>query len=74
MQVLQLNTNEPEKALQCLDDLRKAIENEEIVAFAAVGIEPSDVTRYWQGATKKITNLRLIGAVAALQNYILNSD
>jgi hypothetical protein len=74
MKILQLNINEPEKALQCLDDLRKAIENEEIIAFAAVGIEPNDVTRYWQGSTKKITNLRLIGAITALQNFVLNSD
>jgi hypothetical protein len=54
------------RLLAIVDDLRAKIESGEIVAFAAVGIQPDDVTLSWQGCTQGVTNLRLVGAVARL--------
>lgn len=63
-----------EDALQVVESLRKAIENEEIVAFAAVGITPDDETSLWAASTKRITRLKMIGAIATLQNGYFNQD
>lgn len=54
-------------ALETIDDLRKAVESGQVVAFCAVGIEPDDTTRGWCSCTEHVTRLRLMGAVASLQ-------
>lgn len=59
-----------QKLLSILDDLRAKVESGEIVAFAAVGIQPDDVTLSWQGCTHGVTNLRLVGAVACLLHSV----
>ena len=51
------------EALEVLQSLKEAIENDSIVAFAAVGIEPDDITRMWASTTVPVTRLRMIGAM-----------
>ena len=72
MNIVSLQNSTKEEALECLDSLREQLESGKIIAFAAVGIEPDDVTCYWQATTRKITRLRLIGATATLHNFVLN--
>lgn len=50
-------------ALGILDDLRDAVREGRIVAFAAVGIEPDDTTRMWSSATADVSRLRVMGAM-----------
>ena len=52
------------KALAVLDDLREAVADGRVVAFAAVGIEPDDSTRMWSSCTADVSRLRVIGAIA----------
>lgn len=54
------------EALSALDDLRAKIDSGEIIAFAAVGIEPDDCTMMWCGASKPVTRLRTMGAIQSL--------
>lgn len=63
IRVMSLPTDTKEEALQVIDGLRQAIESGEIVAFAAVGIEPSDCTRMWTSTTRPVTRLRMMGAM-----------
>lgn len=56
--------------LEVIDDLRAKVASGQVVAFAAVGIEPDDVTLSWQGCTQGVTNLRLVGAVARLMHGV----
>lgn len=63
-----------EEALASLDSLRKMIESGEMIAYAAVGIEPDDKTRFWCGASKPVTRLRLIGACAGLTRFVQDTD
>jgi hypothetical protein len=55
-----------EDALAVIDSLRKAVEEGQIVAFAAVGIEPDDCTRMWCASVKKTTRLKMAGAITTL--------
>ncbi len=52
-----------DKALEIIDSLKEAIESGQIIAFAAVGIEPGDETRSWMATTKPVTRLRMMGAM-----------
>ncbi len=54
------------RALEVLDSLRAMVASGEVVAFAAVGIEPDDCTRYWQASTAGTSNLRVMGALYSL--------
>jgi hypothetical protein len=56
--------------LATLDDLRSRIESGELVAWCGVGICGNDETLRWQATVGKVTNLRLIGAVASLAHYV----
>lgn len=58
--------------LRNLDDLRKAIETGEIVAFIAVGIAQNDDTKAWTGNAGHKTQLQFIGASAHLHHSILH--
>lgn len=53
-------------ALEVLENLRQAVIEGKVVAFAAVGIEPDDTTRMWCSATENVSRLRVIGAIAHL--------
>lgn len=55
--------------LEVLDSLRSSIESGELVAFAAVGIEPGDETRMWFASRQNVTRLRALGAIANLQHW-----
>ncbi len=55
-----------ETALEILDELRAKIESGEIIAFAAVGIEPDDITFSWTASTRPVSRLRMIGAIGSL--------
>lgn len=70
MQVVKFEGIAPDKqrALDVLDDLRKKIESGQVIAFAAVGIEPDDSTLFWTAATLGVSRLRLLGAMAHLQH------
>lgn len=63
IRAIPLPTDTKEEALLVIDGLRQAIEEGEIVAFAAVGIEPDDCTRMWSATTKPVTRLRMMGAM-----------
>lgn len=63
-----------EEALEIVDGLRKAVEDDEIIAFAVVGIEPNDGTKVWMASTKKFSRLRMIGATAALHHAQFHED
>jgi hypothetical protein len=60
-------------ALEVIESLRLAIENGEIVAFAAVGIEEDDCTRMWSSSTRPVTRLRMMGAMYNLL-HTFNDD
>jgi D-Tyr-tRNAtyr deacylase len=72
MKVVPLTTDDKSTALEVLDTLRSAIEKGEVVAFCAVGIEPDDCTRMWASSTKKVTRLRMIGALTHLTHSYIN--
>lgn len=57
-------------ALEVLDLMRKAVESGQIIALCAVAIEPDDCTTRWQFATRPVTKLRMLGAVASLSHFI----
>jgi predicted sulfurtransferase len=67
---LKPKTRDLKDALETIDDLRKAVESGQVVAFCAVGIEPDDTTIGWCSCTENVTRLRLMGAVASLQARI----
>lgn len=54
------------QALEILDELRAKVESGEVIAFAAVGIEPDDVTSSWTATTRPVSRLRMIGAIGSL--------
>lgn len=77
MSVVRLEPKRPDKqrALGILDDLRAKIESGDLVAFAAVGIQPDDELRMWTATTVSVTRLRMIGAIARLQTcYTLDPE
>jgi len=61
-----------EDALEAARSLVTALENGEIVAFAAVGIEADDCTRMWSGSSRPVTRLRMMGAMYNLLNHYAN--
>jgi hypothetical protein len=52
-----------EEALAVIDDLRAKVESGQVIAFAAVGIEPGDETMSWQASVRPVTRLRMMGAI-----------
>jgi hypothetical protein len=64
-----LPTSTKEDALAVIEDLRVAIESGEIIAFAAVGVEPDDCTRMWSTSTRPVTRLRMMGAMHNLLHH-----
>jgi hypothetical protein len=53
-------------AMEVIDSLREAVLSGQVVAFAAVGIEPNDTTRMWATSTQPVSRLRVVGAIAHL--------
>lgn len=51
------------KALDVIDDLRARVVAGDVIAFAAVGVEPDDGTYIWMSATENVSRLRMIGAL-----------
>ena len=72
MKAIPLPVVDKTAALEVLDTLRKAVEDGEIVAFCAVGIEPDDCTRMWSSSVKPVTRLRMIGALTNLMHCYTN--
>jgi hypothetical protein len=68
LKVLPFQGKQPDKgrALSILDDMRAKIESGELIAFAAVGIEPDDELKMWTASTVSVSRLRMIGAIARL--------
>ncbi len=63
-----------EDALKVIESLRQAGESGDIVAFAAVGIEPDDCTRMWSATTRNVTRLRMFGAMAHLLHSFMHDE
>lgn len=74
MKIIPLEASNKSDALEVIDTLRAAVESGEIVAFACVGIEPDDCTRMWSSATKKVTRLRMMGAMYNLLHHYTNGE
>lgn len=63
----------PEGMLKLLDDLRHQVIEEKIAGLAVIVIEPNDETVSYMVATRPVTRLRFVGAIAtALQALIEN--
>lgn len=71
---LPLPTSTKEDALAVIDDLRVAVESGEIIAFAAVGVEPDDCTKMWSTSTRPVTRLRMMGAIHNLLHSYTNGE
>lgn len=71
---IQLPPDTKEEAIQVIDGLRQAVEAGEIIAFAAVGIEPDDCTRMWSSSVKPVTRLRMMGAMYNLLAHYQTGD
>lgn len=63
-----------ERTLKILDDLRASIASGEFIAFAAVGLKPDDTTATWVGAARVVSPTLLIGAMAAMQYWYIDSQ
>ena len=75
MNLVKLQPRSPKGMLEVLDEMRRQIEDGEIVAFAAVSIGPDDSTHQHSGAVEGVSNLRMVGALAVLQHcYIDGMD
>jgi hypothetical protein len=61
-------------ALAAIDDLRRRVESGEVIAFAAVGIEPGRQTAMWCGAAQPMHQIELYGAVAALMHGLVAGE
>jgi hypothetical protein len=61
-------------ALDVIDDLRQAIVEGRIVAFAGVGISAEDETTAWVTRTQSFTRLRMMGALATLTHSFHAGD
>lgn len=61
-------------ALGVIDDLREKVASGQIVAFAAVGIEPDDSTMMWASCTADVSRLRVIGAMSHMQHMYLHGE
>lgn len=61
-------------AMEIIDDLREKVAGGQIVAFAAVGIEPDDSTRMWASCTADVSRLRVIGAMSHMQHMYLHGE
>lgn len=61
-------------SLDVIDDLRKRVENGEIIAFALVGVHPDDATSGWSSCTEKVSRLRMQGAIAQLLHSYLTGE
>ena len=53
--------------LDVLDSLRKQIDDGEIVAFVAAGLDSADNSFGWASSVGGVTRLRMMGAIANLQ-------
>lgn len=53
--------------LETLERLREDIESGRVVAFGAVGVTETDETLGYSGSLKRVSRLRLMGAVAHYQ-------
>jgi len=60
-----------EQLLEIVDDLRADVEAGNIIAFAAVGIQPDNLTARWTGAARVVPPLLMIGAIAKLQHFYI---
>jgi len=61
-----------DEALAVIDDLRAKVESGQVIAFAAVGIEPGDETMTWQATTRPVTRLRVMGAMTHLLHSFMH--
>lgn len=59
-------------ALKALDALREKIVSGEVIAFCAVGIEKDDCTSWWIGCSRKVTWLKIRGALTTLLFEAMN--
>lgn len=62
------------KALGVIDDLRQAVLDGRVVAFAAVGIEPDDTTRMWSSCTADVSRLRVMGAMSHMSHMYAHGE
>lgn len=60
--------------LEVLELMKRAIEEGEIVSFIAVGIAPNDETLMWIGSQKRVTRLRMMGAISNLQHQFASEE
>lgn len=58
--------SDPAAAIEVLDQLREQILSGQVIAFAAVAIEPDDTTTAWSSCTRPVTRLRMMGAITSL--------
>ena len=72
MKIIDLKSGNTKDALDVLDDLRVKVSAGEIIAFAIVGIEPDDTTRSWTSTTRPVSRLRMMGAIANLEQCFHN--
>jgi hypothetical protein len=64
MKLLEFSRPSLKDALEAADGLRRDLESGKIAAFVAVGVADDDATFAYLGATKPVSNLRMIGAQA----------
>lgn len=62
------------EALAVLDRLRADVESGEVSCFVGVTIDDDDNVRTWSGATKRVSRLRSMGAIAHLQACLHNGE
>lgn len=55
--------------LETIDALRKAVENGEIKAFCAVGIQPDHQLLLWTARSAPTTHLEMLGACSRLLHH-----
>lgn len=74
MKVVEFGSQNKEEALRIADALREAVEKGEVTAFIAVGITDEDATISWTAATKRVSRLRVTGALTHLTHCYINGD
>lgn len=71
MVITKLNTlpeEGKEDMLEILELMKKSVTEGEIISFISVGIAPNDETLIWIGSQKRVTRLRMMGAISNLQH------
>lgn len=77
MKIVEFKKSSPNRlknSLDVIDDLRKRVENGEVIAFAVVGVHPDDATSAWASCTEKVSRLRMQGAISQLLHSYLDGE